>query len=434
MRRAATNRSDINLALDWLPASIGCVQRRRVVKVVLIATILVAIGSWMLIRSHPNASRQSRTTSNEQTLDLQITASRLGLTAQPVDALSRLNETAPLDLELRSKLGLLATLNGVRLSRTKGGSHSVSVTHARFAVTGSLSSLFDEWRSLVNGLNVPIAIARADIVFEDRLWSRVFMHDVSLKSLDSGYVVHAKGLELGPKHWDEVTLMIEKRNTVMLIHWGGTASGSRPYELRCVPTPGVATEWILDIPSQSLKSLAVPGIETVPCARANGILSLVVPDNPQLKMRGRFQSVADDCAGPNWPESSALFGGSIAVAFGVEPQDDHSSWELGSVEFTSAMFDLKGKGRLVLSGEPELTWNISGSRTCAQLEANLPPSRYLEQVKAFLAASPKSSASRQAQVTLNMRGKVRASAILEPNLLWHLSGNCGIPDAHQPTP
>jgi hypothetical protein len=354
----------------------------------------------------------------------------MGLTLLPADALATLSETTRHDFKVRTKQGMLVALRGVGHSRSSGGKPNIAVEQAQFTLNGSLSELFDEWRSIVKNSNLPVEIARVDVEYADRLWSHVTLTDVSLTAVESGYAVRAEELSIGPKHWTGVMFTVEKPKTVVLFHFAGVKPGGRPFELRYVPTPGVATEWILEIPSQPLSALEIPGISTLSCARATGVLSLVVPENAQLKMRGRLQSVADDCEGPSWPDSSALFGGSVSMALSVVPEEDHSAWDLPSVEFTSSMFELRGKGRLVLKEEPELTWDVSGSRSCTQLEANLSPSRYLNQVKAFMSAAKGAGAAKRAQVTLSMRAKVRGSATLERNLTWHLSGNCGIEDAN----
>ena len=389
------------------------------------AVVTLAVSFSVYSRSrHEVALRQS--TPSTRAFEFENTVMRLGLTVIPADALAKLDETHRHDFEVRTRQGMLVALHGV--VRSSGGQRGIAAEQAQFTLKGSLSESFDEWRSIVQSSNLPVEIARADVEYADRLLSRVSLKDVRLTAVESGYAVRAEEFRVGPKHWHDVTFTVEKPKTVVLFHFAGVKTGGRPFELRYVPTPGVATEWILEIPSQPLSVLDVPGMSTLPCARATGVLSLVVPENAQLKIRGRLQSVADDCQGPNWPDSSALFGGSISMALSVVPEEDHRAWDLPSVEFTSSMFELRGKGRLVLKEEPELTWDVTGSRSCTQLEANLSPSRYLNQVKAFMSAAK--GAAKRAQVTLSMRAKVRGSATLERNLTWHLSGNCGIEDAN----
>ena len=392
------------------------------------AVVTLAVSFLVYSRSrHEVALRQL--TPSASAFDFENTVMRMGLTVVPADALAKLDETHRYDFEVRTRQGMLVALHGV-VVRSSGGQRGILVERAQFTLKGSLSEAFDEWRFIVQSSSLPVEIARADVEYADRLLSRVSLKDVKLTAVESGYAVRAEEFRVGPKHWHDVTFTVEKPKTVVLFHFAGVKTGGRPFELRYVPTPGVATEWILEIPSQPLRVLDFPGISTLPCARATGVLSLVVPENAQLKMRGRLQSVADDCQGPNWPESSALFGGSIAVALSVVPDEDHSVWNLPSVEFTSSMFELRGKGRFVLQEEPELTWTATGSRSCAQLLANLSPSRYLNQVKAFINAKKGADAAERAQVTLSMQAKVRGSATLDRNLTWHLSGNCGIEDAN----
>jgi len=397
-----------------------------------IAAAVAFMMSFCIWKLRHGQARRNQQTPNIEALESEV--ARLGLTVAPDGILRQLSDSAPRELEWRSSEAMQATFNGVRLVNALAVPE-VTVVHARFRLKGSLAALVDEWRSIASTLKVPVHVASAELEFEDRLLSRVKLRGVSLSAIESGYRVIAQELTLGSKHWNDLMFTIEKPKSAVLMHWGGMEPGSRPIELRFISTPGVATEWILEIPSQPLGSIAMRGIKTLPCTRATGTLSIVVPDNPQLKMRGRFQSVADDCQGPNWLESSALFGGSVAVAFGVEPEDDHRSWSLRSVEFTSAMFELKGKGKLLLDGEPELSWDVSGSRTCAQLEAHLPPSRYLDQVKSFMITARSGALARAAEkaaVTLNMRGKVSGSSALERTVSWHMSGNCGIKNEDDP--
>jgi len=397
---------------------------RKVAVALVVMVMVTAVMAW-------NQCRKS-------SVDLQHESKRLGLTLHPGSVSHFIGQSVFHGLRFESAHGIVGDFGLVRLVHPIFGARRLVFKNGSVALKGPLSTLFDEWQALARASTLPMSFTQTNVVFEDRFLSRVHLKAVSVVPIESGYAVEAEELRLGDARWEHVSFSITKPKTAVVIRWGSTEPAAKPYEARFIPTPGVASEWVVDVPSQPLGGLGIPGFKTLPCERVTGVLSIVVPENPQLKMRGRLQSVADGCKGIDGEDSNPLFGGTVAVAFSVAPQDDHRSWDLRSVEFTSAMFELKGRGALVFDAEPKLSLQVEGSRSCNQLQTHLAPSKYLDQVKRYLALGNANRAQAQAKerelVTLTLSAKVHGLDAMQREVKWHIDGNCGISSADESLP
>jgi hypothetical protein len=283
----------------------------------------------------------------------------------------------------------------------------------------------------------------ASVHYEDRLFGRVMLKDVTVDRSRSGYLVHAGEVSIGPKRWRAVTLSTDRPKAALTIGIGEQVASSAQIKLRYVPTSGIASEWFLDLASQPLAPLIRrigldPGM-AFNASRMLGSISLIVPNDPELNIRGTLSLLVDGCPKPTWPESKALIGETCSLWARIEPAADRSVWELPNVEVTLPLFTLSGTGRITLGEHPRFSIDVSGVRNCAQLRAHLPPSNYLELVKSHVEVSAANAAGKRPPDPAAESAELRIQMDLDDspqgrrNVAWHLAPGCGLEELSQGT-
>jgi len=337
---------------------------------------------------------------------------------------------------LRISDGISISAESLRCTAPLFREAAVVFDGVHFTFRGSPTKLFEELSNISQWQGLRVYFNHVSVDYECRPFGRITLKDVIVERTGSGYRLRAGELSLGPKRWQAVTLSIEKPKTVLTIGIGGQVANSARIDLRYIPTPGVASEWVLDIASQPLAPLIEsfgidPGAK-FDTSRIVGNVSMIVPDDPQRKTRGNLALLVDGCPKPSWSDSTALIGATGSLAARIEPAADRSSWDLPDVEVTLPLFSLTGTGKITFGEHSRLTIDVSGTRNCAQLRAHLPPSSYLELVKSNIETSHANRAAglsgdlAAASVELRLQMVLDDSPLGKHNVAWHLSSGCGL--------
>ena len=261
----------------------------------------------------------------------------------------------------------------------------------------------------------------------------------------------AERLLLGGATWPDATFALAMRKRVLEVSFGSgsTARATAKY----VPSQAGGTEWMIDVPHQSLAALRRPlglgASSAEDVSQIGGTLSWVTPDDPALPSRGSFHFVLDRWYKPRWPEASALTGSSGSVAGAIVRAPDGTRFRLARVEIAAGLFALAGTGTIALGERPKITLEARGRRTCAELAQNLARSRYRDAVRAKLGLARESAAATKSESMALKAGateSVELSVAIElavdgrkasqdlgtigsgggVRFRWHLSPGCGL--------
>ena len=339
--------------------------------------------------------------------------------------------------------GTLVTVESIRLSKPPFGETAVAFNAVHCLIRGSLTELFEELGKERKWRDLAITFNHVNVDYEDRLFGRVALKDVIVKRSGSGYLLRAGELSLGSKRWQAVTLSIEKPKVALTIGIGEQVASTAQIQLRYMPTRGIASEWVLDIVSQRLapliRRIGVDPGTTFDASRIVGSISIIVPDDPQRKLRGTLALLVDGFIKPHWPDATALIGETGSLGARIEPAADRSSWALTHVEATLPLFSLTGTGKITFGDCSRLAIDVSGARNCAQLRAHMPPSKYLEQVESHLETNSAKSLAKDSGDLALESAELRLQLDLDDfsqgrrNIAWHLTPGCGLKELSEGT-
>lgn len=240
-----------------------------------------------------------------------------------------------------------------------------------------------------------------------------------------GYQVHADTLALGAETWPDLDFSLRRRvETIELVQ--APNGGFKAIEVSYTKGRGAAL-WSLTLPHQSARAaLAHYAPElTFEDDRAALLvsLSLVVPHTRDQPVRGRLELVLDGWPKPDWPDAKVLFGDTLSLGGRVEPGPGGASWAIEDVQLSTLLFSLKGRGQIEWRRTPALRLDATGTLTCRQLDANLGPSVYRDQVRRYLAAAPPAAKAGEVALSLHLDIDARAG---RREVLFRLGKGCGL--------
>jgi hypothetical protein len=319
---------------------------------------------------------------------------------------------------------LSATLDGLRFAGWLTKRHRVS--NLQLSLVGCPAWLFEDWRKVTADVGERFEIAHANAQWQDRLFGRLRLDGVRQRTTRDGYLFEVDALSVGQTRWRGILLEIKRPKSALEIRTAQSGESRSSWELRYVPSAGVAAEWSLHVSSQPMRGLlqrlGSGSVEVPERMRGSGVISMTVPDDETRRMTGSLQFVMDEWLQPTWPDSAALVGRSGSVGARIVVADDSQTWELSRVEIAAGPFSLLGKGKLEFVPFLRLEVEARGTETCRRLAVSLAPSKYRDQVRAHIERSGAPSDS----VALQVRVAVDGATGEAPRIAWHLSSGCGL--------
>ncbi|MGC4088160.1 MAG: hypothetical protein QM756_09720 [Polyangiaceae bacterium] len=271
----------------------------------------------------------------------------------------------------------------------------------------------------------PSGFGEARVDWQDRSVGHVAASGLRGEANETGYTFSARSLRVGATEFSDVAFTLSKPQSVVQARLGPDRGDQRALELAFVPSPGEGWEWTLNVPSQPFPEFAQrTGIALDPDfaqAKLAAVGSFVIPESDRAFSRANLRVVIDGWRRPAWPDSAALTGASGALAIRLAPAPG-TVWNAPSVEVEAGLFSLQGSGELALGPAARLRWHASGRRRCSELEQNLAPSVYREQVRAYLGQN----GAHDESIELALTALVSIGAKPELRFRWHLSAACGI--------
>ncbi|HEY5962218.1 MAG TPA: hypothetical protein VIV60_36930 [Polyangiaceae bacterium] len=337
--------------------------------------------------------------------------------------------------ELRLKRAGTDAMQGIATDVVIRGSWFTSprlnVETLKLVFTGEPMEVFDIWPSTTQwDWLAPKSVV---IEYTHELLGHLLLEGVTLKREDSHYNLHADRLQLGNATWHDVSLSIRRRNRLLEVGVGTGPIAEAPVTLGYFPSSRGASQWTVSVAHQPARAVAQRlGWDIGAAFDASfvgGSVTLVVPDKPTHSPRGSIQAVIDNWPKPSWPDAEALLGSTTSFFARLEPSPDTQNWALPEVDVSQALFSLTGTGRLSLGNTPSLSFDTQGTRTCAQLEANLAPSIYADQTKRFLtdcATSMTCAERRRESVTLRLQFAATDLRESKHHVAWHMDAGCGL--------
>jgi hypothetical protein len=340
----------------------------------------------------------------------------------------------------RLRLGPGITIDApeVHLPHQPFGPASLTIPMAHLTLHGDPVSIFREWNGFAHLQQPALDVGSTTLDYRDHSVGRVSMKNIERQRRTEEERLHVRELHLGGSRWSDVTLFASMLGQGLKIDLGDAAGSGPRASLRYFPSEGRAAEWMLEVPYQSFgalrQALGSGNADKSDQSRLTGTISVLFPGNRSLPPRGSLQLVFDDWFRPPWPDSNVLTGTSGAIGARLTPDQD-DAWNLTRVEVAAALFALEGSGRLRLKRQVELTLHAKGSRSCAQLAANLAASSYRDKIRAYLgvndqagdvqvasSASPRANESVELSLEIEMANGPKGHA----RFSWHLTPGCGL--------
>lgn len=337
---------------------------------------------------------------------------------------------------IRLGLGPDATLEAENPRVRLGGNGAAVVDKAQLTLQGTPSSLWKQWAQVDDLLSLPLTIRDLAINYQDASLGRVSAQGVRTATRDDQLVLAVHELSLNQLSWRDVTLVIARPKTAIVVRMGEGMTPTKPIEFRYVSSQSGAAEWFLDVPSRPLSllldSVGAGRARSDLRARVSGVVTVTIPDDSKKVARANGQFVFDDWFVPKWPEAKAITGTSGAIGVRMQPGRIAATWELARVEVSAGIFTLLGTGKLDVGALTHLSAETTGSLNCDQLAAHLPPSRYRDLVRSYLKKDARRGTNGVAMsaeaesITLRLAIDLAAGVSGFSTVSWHLSPGCGI--------
>lgn len=328
-----------------------------------------------------------------------------------------------------------ASIEALTIRSTFTGTTKVTLDGCRVVLSGEPASVFEGLLPHMKAQLPEISWGRVDVEYSQRVFGKLTLSHVRVERKQDVLVVRADSAGLGAARWQDVFFSVRRRNQMIEVGLANESPADAAAQLGYFPSSRGLSQWTLSLKHQPARSLAHQlgwdlGEEFEP-TRVGGTLSFVVPQDPARPVRGLLQLVIDRWARPDWPDSEAIFGNTASFLARIVPSDDLSHWDLKHVDVSLSIFSLIGSGRVSFGPDPRLAFDVRGTRTCAQIQGNTAPSRYLDQVNAYLDASAGDTNQRRGE-TAAMRLQVSAErASAKRNVAWQLEPGCGLSASKQ---
>lgn len=403
-------------------------------KVCFFGLLVVVVGAAITMLLLDGKARDKLVTS------LREGAERSGASVEFGRIERRVGATVLHDLQIAVKAapGVRITVGALTIPVAIVGDRELRAQSIHVRLTGEPSTLFDGLPALKLLIEKATAVRLADVSveYEHRFFGRVALEGVTLESQQGLEVVRAAQVQLDAAKWQNVTLAVRRRNRLIEVGLGDTSVQDAKAVLGYFESSRGASQWALTVSHQSARRFGQNiGWDPGPAFDATtigGSLTFVVPDDPALKIRGSLQAAFDLWPKPAWPEIDAVMGNTTSVFARLEPSNDLRHWALAKVSLSQSLYTLEGAGRLNLDDHPTLLFDVSGARNCAQLQAHLPPSIYLENVKRYLepshagAAVATGDSKSLEEVTIRLQLSATNPKNSTDHMGWHLSPGCGM--------
>jgi hypothetical protein len=287
--------------------------------------------------------------------------------------------------------------------------------------------------SLLSYLDYRTPLFKVDVLnaeYQHRALGKLRFSNLRLERAYDGLVIRANQVARETKIWNSVALFAHSRNQMVEIALDNTSINDSKTQIGYYPERGNVEQWMLVFRHQPTRNFVQklgyalgPNFED---SRIGGSLTLVVPTDPNLPIRGNVQLVLDRWPKPQWQEASRLLGNTVSFFARIEPSPDNSHWDLLDADVRLALFTLHGTGRLKFAPFLSVTLDVQGERRCAQLEANLPPSSYATQVTQYLARAESNRKRRAEETSLRFQLATNGVDITSSLVAWRLTAGCGI--------
>jgi hypothetical protein len=346
------------------------------------------------------------------------------------------------DIVLGLSSGAVARASEARLSRAPFAAPAFETGAVRVSLEGDPIEVLPQIAELeelakVDGLRV----SRLSIDHRHRTVGSLVLDGVSQRPGAGQHRLRAETLVLGKLRWSDVVFSLHEKPKTLEVLLGAEPAALPRAKATYVPSDGRASEWRIILPHQPLDALrtalglgvAAPDTAT----RIAGTLSFIIPVALDASPRGSFRFVLDGWDRPPWPEASAITGSSGALAAVLVPSPEGDALRLERVEVAAALFELRGSGELAFRDTVTGTLSASGRRTCAELAAGLPRSRYRQTVRDYLGLGPEGAGQGTQQpppatglgsefVDLSLRIDIASGPNGSLGFHWHLTPGCGL--------
>lgn len=313
------------------------------------------------------------------------------------------------------------------------GTPHLRIGQLRLTLRGSPIAHFERWKKFRQDDNGrgSLEILDAIVVLSEPLLGEVILEHVSTEMKGAELLASCRLLSWPGHHYRDVEVTLSRPKSALKLKMKSRSSPATDPQLAIVPLAKGLEEWQLNLPSQPFCPLlsrfggncgtAFSGMRVSGVAKAT--------ESPELGLPARLdaQLILDHWPVPDWPEGVTLVGTSGALGLRLLKPNESGSWESARVEVTTGIFELVGLGHRENSVPPRFFFEATGHRSCAELQALLPPSEARNLVAAYI-SEPLAPPIRKAErVTLTLEVGFLDAPGETPRLSWTSSGGCGLP-------
>ncbi|MGE5788873.1 MAG: hypothetical protein ACM3ZE_30065 [Myxococcales bacterium] len=310
------------------------------------------------------------------------------------------------------------------------GSVRVNIQRCQLILSGDPSTILDGVLASTNWSTNAISVADVNVEYSQRVFGKLSLAGVRVERNAGIVTVNAAEARLGRGRWRDVLFSVHRRNQMIEIGVSDASPTTATTQIGYFPSArGGGSQWTVTFVHQPVRPMAQRlgwelGAE-FDATSAAGSLSFVVPREASQPIRGLLQMIVDRWPRPKWPESEALLGGAGSFLARIVPSDDLQRWELVHTDVSLSLFTMTGTGRILFGPTPSVAFDVQGTRTCAQIQGNTPPSTYLDRVNHYLEQAGASVAERRA-TQASLRLQVFAENGGKQNVAWRLEPACGL--------
>lgn len=373
---------------------------------------------------------------------VQQLAAQEGLLIEPGGVSNTPFSTVMRDIKLRIQGASFVTgvIDELSVRGALFGAKGAHAKQCRLMFVGEPSTIFD-------GLLAPrvwnqssLSVGEVNAEYSHPVFGKLSLVGVRVERADDTLVVRATEARLGAARWQDVFFSVHRRNQMIEVGVSDPSPKTAQIQIGYFPSArGGGSQWTLTFTHQPVRPMAQRlGWElgsAFESTSAAGSLSFVIPADKTQKTRGLLQMIVDRWPRPSWPESEALLGGAGSFLARIVPSEDMLRWELVHTEVSTSIFTLVGTGRIMLGARPSIAFDVQGTRTCAQIQGNVPPSVYLDSVNQFL--EPSSAADAPARRAAQAGLRLQLFAENAPNgrqqAAWRLEPGCGLSEMTEGT-
>jgi hypothetical protein len=315
---------------------------------------------------------------------------------------------------------------------TAGSCASIWSTYSRHKTVEELQRFAASYPTL------NLSVREQHLTFSNRALGRAELTNAEIHHREDATLVHAKEMRFGAYHFSDATFTVRRPKTAIKIGLGEALNPKT--EITIFPSAQSVSQWMVDIESQSLGTLAkqwgFTNADALSSTQVAGAITIAIPDAPKYQPYATVQLVFDRWPLPKWPDAAALFGTTIAVGGRLRPSNDVNRWEVQRAEVTTGVFPLKGTGALMFGNSTRLSVSVKGQRTCEELSTLLPPSTTQHTVARYVAAQLATAAPSLTNEVAPAKPKESVELSMHLDLIdgpspscqvrFHLSGGCGL--------